>query len=153
MHGKRWIVAAAGCAVIVGLGAWFNHEVDEAIYDDPKTVVFSRSLAAARTQHTLVSTPALVDSSVEWQGRRYPIVETWIEREVKHERQTGRYFMLLRLGADVSGDSLSFGDLLSSFMGLEYAPRQLFSSEMHSLWLTSLTQPFPDTLRLRVVPF
>lgn len=152
MHRKLWIVAA-GCVAIIALGAWFYHVVEEAAYDDPKTLQFSYSLAAARTQHTLVSTPALLDSSVEWQGRRYPVVETWIEREVKHERQTGRYFMLLRLGADVSGDSLSFGDLLSSFMGLEYAPRQLFSSEMHSVWLTSLTQPFPDTLRLRVVPF
>jgi hypothetical protein len=152
MHRKRWFVAA-GCVAIVGLGAWFNHQIEEAVYDDPKTVVFSQSLAAARAQQTLVSTPVLADSSVDWRGHRYPIVETWIEREVKHERQTGRYFILLRLGADASGDLLSFPDLFGTVMGLEYAPRQLFSSESHSLWLAFLNPPFPDTLRLRVVPF
>jgi len=152
MHRKRWLVVA-GCVAIVGLGAWFNHQVEEAVYEDSKTLQFSHSLAAARARHTLVSTPALVDSSVEWQGRRYPIVETWIEREVKRGRETGRHFLLLRVGADVSGDSLSFLGLFSTVMGLEYAPGQLFSSESRSLWLTTLAPPFPDTLRLRVAPF
>ena len=155
MYKKRWIVAA-GCAMLVGLGAWratrFYQEVEEAVYEDPKTLVFSDSLAVARAQHSLVSTPVLVDSSIEWQGRRYPIVEAWIEREVKRGRPTGRYFLLLRLSVYSPGDSLSPPSPLGTGAELEYAPRRFISASLGSLWFGRLSPPFPDTLRLRAVP-
>jgi hypothetical protein len=57
MYKKRWLVAA-GCAMVVALGAWramrFYREVEEAVYEDAKTLVFSDLLAVARAQHTLV---------------------------------------------------------------------------------------------------
>jgi hypothetical protein len=155
MYEKCWIVAA-GCAMPVGLGTWramrFYQEVEESVYEDPKTPVLSDSLAFARAQHTLVATPALVDSSIEWQGRLYPIVETWIEREVKRGRPTGRYFLLLRLRVSSPGDSLLPPSPLGTGAELEYAPRRFISGSLGSLWFGQLSPPFPDTLRLRAVP-
>lgn len=70
MYEKRWIVAA-GCATLVGLGAWcamrFNEEVEEAVYEDPKRLVLSDSPAVDRAQHTLISIP--VSSTVASSGK------------------------------------------------------------------------------------
>jgi hypothetical protein len=155
MHRKHWFVAA-GCALLIGLGAWraigFYQYVEEAVYEDPKTLVLSDSLSVARAQGTLVSTPALADSSIEWQGRRYPIVETWIEREAKRARPTGRYFLLVRLSAGAAGDSLAPPGPLGTGAELEYAPQRFISANLGSLWFGLVSPPFPDTLRFRAVP-
>ena len=55
--------------------------VQIAVDEDPKTVAWAGSSDSAQAQGVLVARPVLVDTVVEWQGRRYPVLDAWVEAE------------------------------------------------------------------------